>query len=281
MALLIHVVLGALLVMIPQNKVEVMKVSLVSTEDSAEEKTQSENKTPHMKTFAVDSKQIQLQLEKIKQQEQKKLNQHRQLAKQTQAEKKRLVEIKKKQKIEQNKLAAEKRNTLNLKKIAEKAKKDTKLAEKQRLVAKKKAEEAEKKTKKLALEIKKRDLKNKQLATETLLQQEMAEEAAQERKLSKAKDMQNLKEVYISNIASTVRSNWRTVGRVSHKAECTISITQTPRGNVSSVKVHSCNRYSTNLFKKDAEKAVYRSQPLPKPPVDELFERKIDFIFKP
>jgi colicin import membrane protein len=93
--------------------------------------------------------------------------------------------------------------------------------------------------------------------------------------------MQNLREVYISNIASAVKLNWKTVARISEKARCTISITQTPTGNVSSVQVHACNKYATSTFKKDAEKAVYRSQPLPKPPVKELFERKIDFIFKP
>lgn len=335
-AVLIHMVLFALLVIVPNNRADIIKVNLVSKVDKAD-KTELIKQRQPMKTFAVDSEQVILQLAKITQQEETKLQQYKQLEKQSDTERKRLAIIKQEQKVAQKKLVQQQKNaeeakqkakveqqkseqakrlakiekqkqiaqkklTLEEKKKADKAKKETKLAEKKQQEAKNKAAEAKKerekeelKAKQIALEVKKRSAEKKKLEAETLqvrlakeqqeeealLQKQLAEEDAEERRRAKVKEMQDLKSVYVSNISSTVRSNWRTRARISDKAECTLSITQTPEGKVTSVKVHSCNKFASDIFKKDAEKAVYRSQPLPKPPVEELFDRNINFIFKP
>ncbi len=284
-SLVIHFILFVLLMSsTPDTKQKVMKVNLVTlSEDGKEVKS-----IPKMKTFAVDSKQIQKQLARIKKEDQDKLKQRQKLAKQTEKEKNRLAYLKKKKKIEQNKLANEKAK-------AKKAAKATKLAQKKHKEAEKKRKQEETKAKKFALEVKNSRAEKEKVEAEALqarllkeqeeeeaiLQKDLAEAEAKQRKTAKKKEMQNLKEVYISNIASAVKLNWKTKSRISDKAECIISITQTPNGNVSSVKLHDCNKYATKIFKKNAEKAVYRSEPLPKPPVKELFERKIDFIFKP
>jgi len=113
------------------------------------------------------------------------------------------------------------------------------------------------------------------------LQRQLDEEATAQRAAKKRKQMLSLRETYISAISAKVRDNWRTPARISPKAQCDLKITQTPKGSVTSVKVLNCNEFATKQFKEAAEKAVYRSEPIPAPPVKELFERVITFEFKP
>lgn len=318
-AILIHMVLLVLLVNAPDNQPEFIKVSLVDKAQQTETvKHTQPMKTFAVDSELVNLRIAKIkQQEEAKLQQQKDLEkqtdtERKRLAniqekqriaqKKLARERKKAQDAKKKADIEKQKQIVQHNRTLAEKKKTEQAIKEAKLAEKKRLVANEKVAEAKKerkkeelKAKQIALEIKKRNAEKKKLEAETLqarllkeqeeeealLQRELAKEASQERKIAKAKEMQNLKSVYISNIASTVKSNWRTSARISDKAECTLSIVQTPEGNVTSVKVHSCNKFASKIFKNDAEKAVYRSQPLPKPPVEELFERNINFIFKP
>ena len=331
LALLLHAILF-MLILISAKTDDVITVKLVD----GNELTQT-IKNPQMKTFAVDSKQVEIQIARLEKQEQQKLVAQKQLKLQTEEERKRLALIKRNQKTEQLKLEeeekrtklaqektskekwkakeakrlaeiekkkqiAQKKQTELEEKKAKKAKLEAKLAMKKQQEAKKnsalaeeKRRKSEEKAKAIALEIKKRNLEKKELEKaaklarlkkeqaeeEAYMQEQLAAEAEKERRISKARDLKDLKMVYISNIASVVRSNWKTSARISDKAACTISITQTSQGEVASVKVHSCNQYATRLFKKDAERAVYRSQPLPKAPVKELFEPYINFKFKP
>ncbi|GKT12118.1 MAG: hypothetical protein ISEC1_P1093 [Thiomicrorhabdus sp.] len=127
----------------------------------------------------------------------------------------------------------------------------------------------------------KADREKAQIAAATALQRQLDEEAAQIRAERKRKQILSLKETYISSIAAKVKDNWRTPARISADAQCDLRITQTPTGSVSSVKVLNCNQSATKQFKDAAEKAVYRSEPIPQPPIPELFERVITFEFKP
>ena len=297
---------------------KVIKVKLVSAPHNEQvEANQSKDKT--LRTFAVDGKQVKLALAKIKKEEADKLKKQKNLAAQTRKEKKKLAELKQKQKqeranvneqrkkaqaekrkaeaekrkadiakrqadIERQKVAHQKQRADAERKKAEKAKREAKLAEKQKAEAKKVRAQEEAKTKKLAETIKRKNLEKKRLEKENAaaaVKRQLDEEESLQREMAKEEEMLNLKTAYISNIASQVTKNWKSAAKVSEKAECRISVTQTPTGNVSSVKVHSCNKFATTQFKKDAEKAVYRSEPLPKPPVKELFERNITFVFHP
>ena len=112
-------------------------------------------------------------------------------------------------------------------------------------------------------------------------QKRLAAEEALVRQQQQQQQLLSLKETYISSIAAKVKDNWRTPARISELAQCDLDITQSPGGSVTSVKVVNCNQYASEQFKNAAEKAVYRSEPLPAPPVSELFERNIKFVFKP
>lgn len=212
------------------------------------------------------------------------------------------AEAKRLAKQAEQKVTAQKQQVLEEKRKARLAREEALLAEKKRAEASRNAAEAkrqraleEEKKKHLLAEIEQKSAQKKQLEKEALaakMQQELqAEEAALQRQLDKEeaqqraelkqREMKSLKETYVSSISAKVKDNWRTAAKVSPKAQCELDIIQTEQGNITSVKVLNCNKDASAQFKKDAEKAVYRSQPLPAPPVEELFERHIQFIFKP
>lgn len=211
-------------------------------------------------------------------------------------EAKRLAEIEKQKVVAQTKRAdAEKIRAEQAKKAAEQADKQRKEADLKVAEAKKQREAEEARTQKLQVEIKQRAEEKKRLEQQALvarmqqeqeqeeanLQRRLAEAAADKRAKVKKNEMKNLREAYISSIAARVKNNWRTAARVSPNAQCEISIVQTRKGEIVSVKVLNCNDDASEQFKKDAVNAVYRSAPLPEPPIEELFERHIQFIFKP
>jgi colicin import membrane protein len=283
-----------------------------------------------MRTFAVDAKQVQAQLEKIKQQEDAKKREAERLQQQTQAEKARLEKLKAEQKEalvltekakrqaeqqrqkaeEARKLAqqasqkaeAEREKIQIARQSAEKARQAAEEARKQQQQAQQLLEQAKQAKEKeeaerlaLQAEIQQREADKQRLEAEALqarlqreqeqaeaeLAKQLAEAESQQRAAARAREMQDLRETYISSITAAVKDNWRTAAQVSDEAQCVIAITQTPKGMVSKVSVKSCNTAADAQFKKDAERAVLRAQPLPQPPVEELFERNIEFIFKP
>lgn len=215
--------------------------------------------------------------------------------KKTEAERKKAEDAKRlatleKQKadVERVKAAKAKEATLLAEKQRKLADEKTLLAEKQRLLEerKKKALEAEialkdKENKALAIEAKKAKQQQTQALAAAELQRQLEEEAAAQRASQKRQQLLSLRETYISSISSKVKDNWRTPARISPEAQCDLKITQTPQGSVTSVKILNCNTHATEQFQSAAEKAVYRSEPLPAPPVPELFERVITFEFKP
>ncbi|MDG4813517.1 cell envelope integrity protein TolA [Hydrogenovibrio sp. 3SP14C1] len=239
------------------------------------------------------------ELKQEQREEQKKAEAER---RKTLAEQRKAKEAKRLAEIERQKVLAEQKRAQAAKRSAEQAKKEALLAEKKRQEAKKLVAEAQQKrqqeeAKKKALEeqIKQHNaekkrleaealqakLRQEQLQQESALQRQLEEEEARKRQAAKQKEMLSLRETYISSIAASVKDNWRTAAKVSDKAECVLSITQTPKGMISSVNVEKCNKFANEQFKKDAEKAVYRAEPLPEPPIKELFERHIKFIFNP
>jgi colicin import membrane protein len=195
---------------------------------------------------------------------------------------------KKKAEAERKKAEKAKQAALDAEKKTKQAKQKAAEAEKQRLAEEKKKKALEKELQdkakeKKALEKAAAEAKRKkeQQDAAAALQRQLDEEAAEQREAQKRKQLLTLRETYISSIAAKVKDNWRTPARISPDAQCDLKITQSPGGNITSVKVLNCNKEATEQFKKDAEKAVYRAEPLPAPPVKELFERDITFKFKP
>ncbi|MDX1352882.1 MAG: cell envelope integrity protein TolA [Thiomicrorhabdus sp.] len=204
-------------------------------------------------------------------------------------EAKRLAQLeKKKADAERKKAEQAKQAALEAEKKRKEAKEQTALAEKQRLAEEKKKRELEeelvrkaqenKALEQAALEAKKEKERQEAAAA---LQRQLDAEAAEQREAQKRKQMLSLRETYISSISAKVKDNWRTPARISPEAQCDLKITQSPTGNITSVKVLNCNKFASKQFKEAAEKAVYRAEPLPQPPVKELFEREITFEFKP
>jgi colicin import membrane protein len=61
---------------------------------------------------------------------------------------------------------------------------------------------------------------------------------------------------------------------------CIVSVTQVPGGEVTAVRVSSCNPDEAAL-RESVEAAVYRASPLPTPPANVPFERNLELTFAP
>lgn len=213
----------------------------------------------------------------------------------TELERQKTAEAKRLALLEKKKADAERLKAEQAKKAASKAEQERKTANQKTLLAEKARQAEEAKKRALELEIARKDKQKKALeeaAKQAKVEQEQArqsaelqrqldEEAAMQRAQQKRQQLLSLKETYISSITAKVKDNWRTPARISPDAQCDLRITQTPKGSVTSVKVLNCNPQATKQFQQAAEKAVYRSEPLPTAPVPELFERVITFEFKP
>jgi colicin import membrane protein len=213
----------------------------------------------------------------------------------TEAERKKTEEAKRLASLEMKKADSERAKAEKAKKASLLAEKERQLANKKTALAQKQRQVEEEKKQALLLEIARKDKENKALAIEAEkakatqaqataaaeLQRQLDEESAAQRATQKRQQLLSLRQTYISSISAKVKDNWRTPARISPKAQCDLRITQTPTGNVTSVRIVNCNSHASKQFKDAAEKAVYRSEPLPAPPVKELFERVITFEFKP
>ncbi|MGM0541804.1 MAG: cell envelope integrity protein TolA, partial [Pseudomonadota bacterium] len=195
--------------------------------------------------------------------------------KKTEAERKKTEDAKRLATLEKQKADVERVKAAKAKEATLLAEKQRKLADEKTLLAEKKRLLEERKKKALEAEIALKDKENKALAIEAekakqqqaqasaaaSLQRQLEEEAAAQRASQKRQQLLSLRETYISSISSKVKDNWRTPARISPEAQCELKITQTPQGNVTSVKILNCNTHATEQFQSAAEKAVYRSEP--------------------
>ena len=215
--------------------------------------------------------------EKLKREEEER----KRAEEQRQAELKKAEEAKKQAEVERKK--------------AEEAKKQAELQRKQAEEAKKKAElerkQAEEKAKKLAEELKKQEEARKQAEIEAeqkrleaILEREEAELREAEERAARAarqRELNTLLSQYIGSISSKVQSRWRKPPNMeSSDAYCIVYVWQAPGGYIEEVQVKEC-RGGDELFRRSVEEAVWKSDPLPSPPDDELFDRELKFKFQP
>ena len=218
------------------------------------------------------------------------------LQKQRQAEEKRLQELaiqKQKQAEEKARLEAE-----NKRIVEEKAKLEAQRLEEER---KAKAAEAERKAKEAAAAKAEAERKAKEEAAKKAEAARKAKEAAEAKKRAEeearrkaleselaaaiaaeensgeqARDL----EIYRGLIAQAVQRNW--IRPESAKvAECVVRVTQIPGGEVIRVTPQANRCGGDSLFQRSVVKAVEDASPLPAPPNPDVFDREIEFLFRP
>lgn len=168
------------------------------------------------------------------------------------------------EKVEQERLDAEK---LEAERVAadKKAAADKAAAEK-RAAEKKRADEAA--AKKAADE-------KARLAREAELRRSMEAE-------ERANAMRNSAEAarWHASIVARIQRAWIRPPSAQPGIECIVSVTQVPGGEVTAVRVNSCNGGDAAL-RESVEAAVLRASPLPSPPDPALFERNLELTFAP
>lgn len=242
-----------------------------------------------VKAEVIDGVAIEQEKKKIRDEKdarERKKREQEQRKKREAEEKARLEEEAKKRKEEQQ-LAEIKK--------AEEQKKQAEIGRKKAEDAKKKAEQelilAEEKAAKLAEQLKKQEeakrkaeLLAEQKRLDAILEQEEAEiQAAEERAASAARqrELNTLLSQYIEAITSKIQSKWRRPPSMdSSNAQCIVYVVQAIGGYIEKVEVQKC-RGGDEQFRKSVEEAVWKSDPLPSPPDDELFQRELKITFEP
>jgi colicin import membrane protein len=170
--------------------------------------------------------------------------------------------------------------------------------EEQRLVEQRQAEEREKKEREEA-EAKRREeekrAEQKRLA-DAKRRAEEKRKADEERRLREASESELRKSLeaeervmaarsgpamasWIGQIQARVQRAWLRPPSARAGIECIVYVTQVPGGEVTNVRVGSCN--GDQSVRDSIEAAVYRASPLPPPPDPALFERNLELTFKP
>jgi colicin import membrane protein len=197
----------------------------------------------------------------------------------------RLEEEKKAQeKIEQEKLEQQKREQdqkaeqeriENEKQAAVKAAAEKAAAEKASADKKKAEEAAAKKRAADEAAAKKAADEKARLAREAELRRSLEAE-------ERGRALQNSDEAarWHAQIVARIQRAWIRPPSAQPGISCTVSVTQVPGGEVTSVRVDSCSGGDAAL-RESVEAAVYRASPLPSPPDPALFERNLELTFAP
>jgi colicin import membrane protein len=173
------------------------------------------------------------------------------------AEQKRLAEQKRKQEAEKARLAAlEKQRKIEAERKAAEARQQAE-AERKRIEAQQRRE------------------------AEARLKAQMAAEAermAQEEQRIRSAQLSRLQDQYVADITNKVQRNWLRPPD-SRGTLCSVLINQIPGGEIVGVRVTDCD--GDVAFQRSVEAAVRKASPLPQPPEPELFQREIEFVFRP
>jgi colicin import membrane protein len=82
-----------------------------------------------------------------------------------------------------------------------------------------------------------------------------------------------------SQITARIQRAWLRPGSARPGIECVLNVTQVPGGEVTNVRIGTCN--GDQAVRESIEAAVYRASPLPPPPDPTLFERSLVITFRP
>ncbi|RDH84926.1 MAG: cell envelope integrity protein TolA [endosymbiont of Galathealinum brachiosum] len=212
----------------------------------------------------------------------KRKKEEKRLAKLKNDEKKRKQKLARKEKAEKEK----KKNELaKLKKQKEKLKQEQKELEKKRrdeqqklaaIESKRKAEEAAERKKRLDEKLA-AEAEVRRQAQDAEMRRQMLEE---ERRLAKrSAENQKLLAQYIYQIQRKVEINWNAPASMTSGWSCEIMVEQNRFGEVQNVRTKQCS--GSDAFKSTVERAVRKASPLPEAPNNDVFEKKLNFIFRP
>jgi colicin import membrane protein len=257
-------------VIIDASVVEKEKQKLIRAEQKKRDKRVAQkNKLDRQAKKARDKRQKEeKRLADLKRKEKKRL----------QEDKKRKQKLAKKEKAEKEK---KKRELAKLEKQQEKLKQQQKELEKKRrdeqqklaaIEAKRKAEEKAVKQKKLAAEA---EVRRKAQDAE-MRQQMLAEE---QRLAKRSKENQKLLAQYYYQIQARVLNAWTAPPGMTAGWSCEIMVEQNRFGEVQKVITKQCT--GNEAFKSSIETAVRKASPLPEAPNNDVFEKKLEFIFRP
>jgi len=82
-----------------------------------------------------------------------------------------------------------------------------------------------------------------------------------------------------SQITARIQRAWLRPASARPGIECVLNVTQVPGGEVTNVRIGTCN--GDQAVRESIEAAVYRASPLPPPPDPTLFERSLVITFRP
>ena len=302
-AMIVHVVVFGMFIMGFQMKPKTSQamvdpINIVKAEvidgaaiEQEKEKIRDEQRTRERKKREQEQRKRREAEEKKKQQQEaaKRKEEKRQAEIKQAKEEKRVAE-------EKAKKESQAREKAELAK--KKAEQDKKKAEQERVKAeeaKKKAEQerikAEENAKKLTEELKKQEEAKRRAEQEAeqkrldaILEQEEAEIRAEQEQAAKAarqRELNTLLSQYVSAITAKIQSQWRRPPSMeSTDAECKVYVVQAIGGYIEKVEVQKCRGGDEN-FRKSVKEAVLKSEPLPAPSDDELFQRELIITFRP
>ena len=245
----------------------------------------------------VDSKQVDAELNRLKdleqqkqQQEQKRLkdlqDKARQAQQQRKAEEQRLAAVQKKKQEEEKQRVQEQQRLATLKKqqaVAEQQRQAEEEKKRQAEAERKRAEEAKRKaeeeSKRLAEAKRKAEEEQKRKAAEEALQKQLAEEQAQRDAEQKQQDQKTV-DLYGERIKRAIRQEFNTVG-LPEGLSCVFMIRMIPGGQV--VESQIVKSSGNSVFDRRAETALSKAAPLPVPDDPRVFEkmREIRIEFAP
>ena len=239
-----------------------------------------------IEAVAIDEKDIQAEIDKIKAAEQRKQEEARKAREARLKEQRRKEELKKQKAAAAKKLkeqqAAEKKRLAEL----ERTKKEKLAAEKKRQEAERKRKEEEARLARLEAE---RKAKEKQAALQAEIARQEAElqkqmEADRQARQAEARRQASLLEInkYRSLIKEQVTRHWNIPATAHDDLLCEVKVRLIPSGDVVDVQIIKSS--GDAAFDRSVEKAVYRAAPLDVPPVESgLFDefREVVFQFEP
>ena len=196
------------------------------------------------------------------------LERQRKLEAQRAEEAKRQAELKKKEEAERQRQLAIKREQERKRQEAEAKRKAAEAAERkaeeERVAAMLAAEEAELKAEQERLA---------KIEAERAAEEARRQKAIYDRKLAKLRDQ------YIGAITARIEANWLRPGEAQLNQTAVILVQQARGGFIKDVKLIKCK--GDDAFCRSVVAAVWKSEPLPLPPNEDLFEQELKINFEP
>jgi colicin import membrane protein len=276
LAVLVHVALIAILVVsiqwnskpaALQGSDEIVQATVIDETKLQAEKQRKLDEEEAKRRAEEQKKQAELDRQRVAEQRKREAQQAAEKKKQQAAEQQRQAKIK------ADKEAKEHKRIEEQKRLAEQESK-RKIEEQRR-----QAEE----TKRKAEEQRKADEARRQRENEEMLKQQLAQEeadrAAQAKAEQRQRELASMQDQYSAILRQWVTRNWIRPPSAHAGMSCTVHVRLIPGGEV--VEARTVKSSGDPAFDRSAETALLRSSPWPKPPDPALFQREVNFIFRP